>query len=571
MSPLKTLISAIALVIAGAVPSYAVPPLMNYQGILLDASSNPVTVMTSVQFTIFNDPVSGDALWSETQNVTPDASGRFNVLLGSVTPIPDAVFDGDAYLNLIVGGDPPLTPRTRIVSVGYSHRVGSIDGASGGNITSKVSIGPGHINTGNHAFVAGQNGTASGDLSVVGGGFGNEATGFISTVSGGQNNVASGYESTIGGGNNNEASGSRSAVAGGQFNEATGDFSFAAGKDNRAWGDYAIAIGKENVAVRNQAIAMGNKCQSFGISGLAVGDSNQVFLEANYSVALGRGSFAAMPGQFVFADSTNARFEAPDANTFVVRASGGVGLGTASPSGRALVVDNAFTGADDVLLDLNASVDVTASGRDILQIEVGGSATDIQYIECERGSDVEFRVNGDGNVTADGSFTGGGADFAEIVRISSGYESVFAGDVLVIDPDSPHSMVKSSQPHSTLVAGVYSSQPGFMASERDWDDVAVRQTGILAASGVDQAELPGTHILELAAALHEVPLAVVGIVPCKVSAENGPIRTGDLLVTSATPGHAMRDDNPRPGTIVGKALAALATGTGLIKVLVTLQ
>jgi hypothetical protein len=37
---------------------------------------------------------------------------------------------------------------------------------------------------------------------------------------------------------------------------------------------------------------------------------------------------------------------------------------------------------------------------------------------------------------------------------------------------------------------------------------------------------------------NEVPLAVVGIVPCKVTAENGAIRIGDLLVTSSTTGHA---------------------------------
>lgn len=38
----------------------------------------------------------------------------------------------------------------------------------------------------------------------------------------------------------------------------------------------------------------------------------------------------------------------------------------------------------------------------------------------------------------------------------------------------------------------------------------------------------------------EVPLAVVGIVPCKVTTENGPILVGDLLVTSSTPGYAMK-------------------------------
>jgi len=71
----------------------------------------------------------------------------------------------------------------------------------------------------------------------------------------------------------------------------------------------------------------------------------------------------------------------------------------------------------------------------------------------------------------------------------------------------------------------------------------------------------------------EVHLAVVGIVPCKVTAENGPMQRGDLLVTSSVPGHAMRGtDNKRMlGAVVGKALEPLDRGTGTIQVLVTLQ
>jgi hypothetical protein len=76
-----------------------------------------------------------------------------------------------------------------------------------------------------------------------------------------------------------------------------------------------------------------------------------------------------------------------------------------------------------------------------------------------------------------------------------------------------------------------------------------------------------------AAVNDEVPLAVVGIVPCKVTAENGPIQAGDLLVTSSTAGYAMRgtDRGKMLGAVVGKALEPLSGGTGLIQVLVTLQ
>jgi hypothetical protein len=69
-----------------------------------------------------------------------------------------------------------------------------------------------------------------------------------------------------------------------------------------------------------------------------------------------------------------------------------------------------------------------------------------------------------------------------------------------------------------------------------------------------------------------VPLAVVGIVPVKASAENGPIAPGDLLASAATPGHAMRaNGEARVGCVIGKALETMAQGTGRIRMLVVLQ
>ncbi len=73
--------------------------------------------------------------------------------------------------------------------------------------------------------------------------------------------------------------------------------------------------------------------------------------------------------------------------------------------------------------------------------------------------------------------------------------------------------------------------------------------------------------------------SIIGIVPTKVSTENGPIQVGDLLTTSSTPGYAMKAlplrigkaRVYRTGTILGKALESLKEGNGLIKVLVTLR
>lgn len=69
------------------------------------------------------------------------------------------------------------------------------------------------------------------------------------------------------------------------------------------------------------------------------------------------------------------------------------------------------------------------------------------------------------------------------------------------------------------------------------------------------------------------PIALAGRVNCRVDAEYSPVRVGDLLTTSSTPGHAMKvlDERQAFGAVIGKALASLDTGCGLLPILVALQ
>jgi hypothetical protein len=69
------------------------------------------------------------------------------------------------------------------------------------------------------------------------------------------------------------------------------------------------------------------------------------------------------------------------------------------------------------------------------------------------------------------------------------------------------------------------------------------------------------------------PVALVGKVFCKVDADYGAVGVGDLLTTSDTPGHAMRVLDPARGfgAVIGKALAPLPAGRGLVPILVALQ
>ena len=70
-----------------------------------------------------------------------------------------------------------------------------------------------------------------------------------------------------------------------------------------------------------------------------------------------------------------------------------------------------------------------------------------------------------------------------------------------------------------------------------------------------------------------LPVALVGRVFCKVDSSHGAVEVGDLLTTSPTPGHAMKAGDPFKafGAVIGKALAPLTNGAGMIPILVSLQ
>jgi hypothetical protein len=195
-------------------------------------------------------------------------------------------------------------------------------------------------------------------------------------------------------------------------------------------------------------------------------------------------------------------------------------------------------------------VDRTTSGMPNLMImrpgtvEVGGTLQ----------TDGSFTVKGQGGITfSDGTtqstaFTGVvcGGDYAESVDVTGDRTHYEPGDLLVIDPNAEGKFLKSAQPYSTMVTGIYSTKPGVIGRRQLSDRSQMKE---------------------------EVPMAMTGIVPTKVSAENGAIKPGDLLVTSSRLGYAMKgtDRSLMLGAVIGKALGHLDQGTGVIEVVVTLQ
>ena len=155
----------------------------------------------------------------------------------------------------------------------------------------------------NHAF---------GMFGTVSGGSGNTATGEGSTVSGGPNGDAVGLHSTVGGGIANAANGDRSTVAGGTTNTADGaQSSIGGGQGNLAGGAYASVPG--------------------GFANSAAGD---------YSFAGGRRAKAMHTGSFVWADSLPADFSSTGNDQFLIRAAGGVAIGSSTPTGTLTIANN---------------------------------------------------------------------------------------------------------------------------------------------------------------------------------------------------------------------------------------
>jgi hypothetical protein len=99
MKKASILFAAVVVALVLTAPALAdVPNLLNYQGRLTDPSGNPKNGTFTMQFAVYDAVSGGNQLptgspWSETQSVTA-TNGIFNVLLGSVTPLPANLFEG---------------------------------------------------------------------------------------------------------------------------------------------------------------------------------------------------------------------------------------------------------------------------------------------------------------------------------------------------------------------------------------------------------------------------------------------------------------------------------------------
>jgi hypothetical protein len=165
-----------------------------------------------------------------------------------------------------------------------------------------------------NATIAGGQANSAGPSSVVGGGYGNHAEAMVATIGGGAGNAVAGAYGTIGGG------GWTTAGDEGTANGVTDDYGTVGGGGNNRAGD-----GDGDPTDASYGTVPG------GLRNTAAG---------RLSFAAGHRAKANHSGAFVWADSRNADFTSSGNDQFLVRAAGGVGIGTQTPQEQLHVAGN---------------------------------------------------------------------------------------------------------------------------------------------------------------------------------------------------------------------------------------
>jgi hypothetical protein len=397
-----------------------------YQG-RLNTGNIPANGNYDLAFTLYNSSGGGTVAGPVINSATTVSNGLFTTTIdfgaqvfnGSGTWLGIAVrTNGNGAFSALLPYE-PITPAPYAITAQYLAGVVSnniISGSGSGetigggnnnaasNYDSTISGGYHNVASGNSSTIGGGNqNLADADDTTVGGGYINVADGDGATVGGGSLNVADNIDSTVSGGYLNIASGSYSSAAGGYENIANGFSSTVMGYKNAADGDYSTAMGLQNTNSGRAATVMGEDNIASGEASVAAGFESVA--SGSTAIALGAYAQATQNNTFVWGDGSSATpFVSSGANQFLIRAVGGVGVGTANPQASLHIYS-----------DNNPTV---------VRIQSTGTPGfgSLEFVSDPQGSAAEWRPGFIQSVDA-GGFTGGLAFFDNGTGIGNAFGS----------------------------------------------------------------------------------------------------------------------------------------------------
>lgn len=519
-----------------------IPRTISYQGVLTDTLGVPRPDGTyTFTFRLYDVSSGGSALWLESKTL-PVQRGHFVTLLGDQVVIgPSLKFDRRYWLGVQVAAEPELAPRVALATTGYSFSAVRAD-------TSLVAIssvsdtlwrktadssiyrlrGRVGIGTTQPDGLLAVNGSDWGNFPMVVRGLPNDNG---ATLDLDATNSTDGRRYSI------MSTGPLATPGAGYFGayDNAGGWRFVVGPTGN------FGIGPVNPTARLEAQVPAEGTLAFRL----VSGSNS-FLDITPT-----GSANTV------LSTVNNRHLILDTGT------GNVGVGTTTPGARIDAVTSGIAGrfrrgtsaATGTFAATHVENFLTTGECAWMRNSSSSNAYPVIKLNRHPSSTGMFveGINWDGvnassrafHITGAGTFVAG-SDFAETFTVESG--TCEPGDVVVLGGTGGRVIRKCSEPNDPRLVGVYSTRPGILGADKGGE------------TRVD----PG-----------DIPVAITGIVPTKVSCENGPVAPGDMLTTSSMRGYAMKATGVLvngitiypTGSILGKALRGLEQGEGVIEVL----
>jgi hypothetical protein len=519
----------------------AAPAVVRLDGQFQTPTGEPRTGQVTLIVSVYAGEFDSAPLWSELQQATLGADGRYAVFAGGTLPdgLPREIFVGNAaqWIGVAIQGEAEQ-PRVRMLSVPYAAHASNADTLGGVPVSSFVRSDG--LTEAVKSTMKSEGISTSGDPESPFAGTQN----FIGKFAADGNTLVNSAVFEIGG-----------FVGINHINPPT---ALTLPQDGQ--------ISWTNAAGTNQRVTLLGSSGNFfsvnmlGIEKMRVTPTGVGFLHSAPASVLtlpqDQPLTWANPGGtarigLVGNSSNGFGIQVLGVEKFRFEANGYVGVNTAAPTSLLHLVGSSATQNVDIKLENTVGHtwrigEAVGAGKFAVHNSTMGATRLVIDDQGRVGigtstPTVKLDVVGDVNVS--GNI---GAKYQDVAEWVESYGALEPGTVVVVDYNSIDHVSPSRKAYDTSVAGAVSAQPGLILGEKGETKSMVAQSGR---------------------------------VKVKVDTKYGAIKPGDLLVTSPTPGHAMLSKPMkvggqsfhRPGTLVGKALQGLATGKGEILVLLTLQ